>query len=81
MVAIVRKRICSDIETADESVQKDEQLEQHEEAKPKNEAKALDLVSGGVNCEQTSAVLCDLWHHSDPANRWGMQLRQAVRKE
>ena len=29
------KRTCSDIETSDESVQKDEQLEQHEEAKPK----------------------------------------------
>ena len=35
------KRICSDIETADESVQKDEQHEQHEEAKPKKKAKKL----------------------------------------
>ena len=32
------KRTCSDIETADESVQKDEQLEQHEEAKPQEES-------------------------------------------
>ena len=26
------------------------------------------LVSSGVNCEQTSAVLCDLWHHSQVLN-------------
>ena len=42
------KRTCSDIETADESVQNDEQFEQHEEAKPK---RGHDLVSGGVNCK------------------------------
>ena len=58
------KRICSDIENADELVQNDVQLEQHEEAHPKKKAKGLELVSCGAICEQTSAVLCDLWHQS-----------------
>ena len=64
LLAIMGKHTCSDMETADESVQKDVQLQQHEEAQPKKKAKGLDLVSGGANCKQTSAVLCDLWHHS-----------------
>ena len=63
------KRTCSYIETGDESVQKDEQLEQHEEAKTRKKAKGLDLVSGGVNCKQTSAVLCDLCHHTPGIER------------
>ena len=66
--AIMGKRTFSDIETADESVQKDEQLEQHEEAKPKKKTKGLDLVSGGVNCKQTSAVLCVWWHQTQALN-------------
>ena len=43
----------------------------------------LDLVSGGENCEQTSAVLCDLWHHSQvlharPREPLGRNAAQAV---
>ena len=64
-------------------MQKDGQLEQHEEAKPKKKAKGLDLVSGGVSCKQTSAVLCDLWHHSQvlharPGEPLGRYAAQAV---
>ena len=77
------KRTCSDTETADESMQKGVQLEHHEEAKPKKKGKGLDLVSGGVNCKQTSAVLCDLWHHSQvlnarPGEPLGKNAAQAV---
>ena len=43
------KRTCSDMETADESVQKDMQPEQHEEVQAKKKANGLDLVSGGAN--------------------------------
>lgn len=77
------KRTCSDMETADESVQKDVQPEQHEEAQPKRKAKGFDLVSGGANCKQTSAVLCDLWHnfqvlHARPGDALGRNAAQAV---
>ena len=51
------------------------QHEQHEEAQPKKKAKGLDLVSGGANCKQTSAVLCDLWHNSQVFNA---QAREAL---
>ena len=76
------KRTCSDMETADESVQKDVQPEQHEEAQPKRKAKGFDLVSGGANCKQTSAVLCDLWHnfqvlHARPADALGRNAAQS----
>ena len=57
-------------------MQNDVQLEQHEEAQPKKKARGLDLVSGGANCKQTSAMLCDLWHYSQV-----LKQRQAVRKE
>ena len=49
-------------------MQKDVQLEQHEEAQPKKKAKGLDLASGAANCKQTSAVPCDLWHHHQILN-------------
>ena len=76
------KRTCSDMETADESVQKDVQPEQHEEAQPKRKAKGFDLVSGGANCKQTSAVLCDLWHnfqvlHARPGDALGRNAAQS----
>ena len=77
------KRTCSDMETADESVQKDLSLEQHEKAQPKKTAKGLDLVSGRANCKQTSTVPCDLWHHSQvlnalPGEPFGKNAAQAV---
>ena len=77
------KRTCSDMETADESVQKDVQPEQHEEAQPKRKAKGFDLVSGGANWKQTCAVLCDLWHnfqvlHARPGDALGRNAAQAV---
>ena len=77
------KRTCSDMETADGSVQKDVQPEQHEEAQPKRKAKGFDLVSVGANCKQTSAVLCDLWHnfqvlHARPGDALGRNAAQAV---
>ena len=62
---------------------KDVQPEQHEEAQPKKKAKGLDLVSGGENCKQTSAVLCGLWHNSQvfnaqPGEALGRNAAQAV---
>ena len=59
------------------------QPEQHEEAQPKKKAKELDLVSGGANCKQTSAVLCDLWYNSQvfnaqPADALGKNAAQPV---
>ena len=42
VLTIMGKRTCSDMETADESAQKDVQLEQHEEAQPKQKANGLD---------------------------------------
>ena len=49
VLTIMGKRTCSDMEIADESVQKDVQPEQHEEAQPKKKANGLDFVSGGAN--------------------------------
>ena len=77
------RRTCPDIETADESVQKDGQAKQHEEAKSKKKAKGLELVSGGVNSKQTSPVLYDMWHHSQvlnarPCEPFGRNAAQAV---
>ena len=74
------KRTCSDMETADESVQKDVQPEQHEEAQPKKKAKGLDLVSGGANCKQVRCfVICGTTPRYATPNlvkRWaGMQLK------
>ena len=59
------------------------QPEQHEEAQPKRKAKGFDLVSGGANCKQTSAVLCDLWHnfqvlHPSLGDALGRNAAQAV---
>ena len=45
--ATLGKRFFSDIETDDGSVQKDVQLEQHEEAQPKKKAKGLDFARPG----------------------------------
>ena len=64
-------------------MQKDGQLEQHDEAKPKKKGKGLDLVSCGMSCKRTSAVLCDLWHHSQvlharPGEPLGRNAAQAV---
>ena len=73
------KRTCSDMETADESVQKDVQPEQHEEAQPKRKAKGFDLVSGGVNKQVRCFVICGTtsrYYTPDPGTRWaGMQLK------
>ena len=70
------KRTCSDMETADESVQKDVQLEQHEEAQPKRKAKGFDLVKQVrcfVICGTTSQVL-----HARPGDALGRNAAQAV---
>ena len=71
------------METADESEQMDVQPEQHEYSQPKRKAKGFDLVSGGANCKQTSAVLCDLWHnfqvlHARHRDALGRNAAQAV---
>ena len=50
---------------------------------PRRKPQELDLVSGGANCKQTSAVLCNLWYNSQvfnaqPADALGKNAAQPV---